>query len=71
MKESIIWGYDLLNERIERTVSDNVIDWHDLSASVVQRICAIDSEHAMIIEGTPVGEPPGVLVDFEPLLLDT
>ncbi len=24
----------------------------------------------MIIEGTPVGEPPGVLVDFEPLLLD-
>ncbi|CAF3340010.1 unnamed protein product [Rotaria sp. Silwood2] len=64
--ESIIWGYDLINEPIEGIVPDNLMDWRELAIATVKRIRAIDSQHAVIIEAAP-GGGPGALADFEPL----
>lgn len=67
--ESIIWGSDLLNEPTEGMLPDDVMDWRELAITAVQCIRAIDSEHAIIIEGAPWGGP-GALVDLEPLPFD-
>jgi aryl-phospho-beta-D-glucosidase BglC (GH1 family) len=64
--ESIIWGYDLVNEPVEGVVPDGVLDWRDLAIATVQLIRSIDSEHAIIIEAAPWGGP-GALADFEAL----
>ena len=64
--ESIIWGYDLVNEPVEGLVPYDLMDWRDLAMAAVQRIRVIDSEHAIIIEGAPWGGP-GALADLEPL----
>jgi endoglucanase len=64
--ESIIWGYDLVNEPTDNTVVDGVRDWRDLAITAVQRIRAIDSEHAIIIEASPGGGLSS-LPDLEPL----
>lgn len=67
--ESIIWGYDLVNEPVEGIVPDHLMDWRELAIATVQRIRKIDSEHAIIIEAAPWGGP-GALADFEPLPFD-
>ncbi|CAF0860482.1 unnamed protein product [Adineta steineri] len=64
--ESIIWGYDLVNEPVEGIVPDDVMDWQQLATVTIEHIRAIDSEHAIIIEAAPWGGP-GALADFEPL----
>ncbi|CAF3387030.1 unnamed protein product [Rotaria socialis] len=64
--ESVIWGYDLVNEPVEGTMPDTLMDWRELAIVTVQRIRAIDSQHAIIIEAAPWGGP-GALANFEPL----
>jgi hypothetical protein len=67
--ESIIWGYDLVNEPIEGLVPNNVMDWRELAIATVPRIRAIDSQSTIIIEAAP-GGAAGALADFEPLPFD-
>ncbi|CAF0784377.1 unnamed protein product [Adineta ricciae] len=67
--ESIIWGYDLANEPIEGIVPDDIMDWRDLAIATIQRIRAIDSEHAIILEGAP-GGGAGALIDLQPVPFD-
>ena len=45
------------------------MDWRELAIATIQRIRAIDSEHAIILEGAPWGGP-GALVDLEPVPFD-
>ena len=54
--ESIVWGYDLVNEPVEGIVPKDLIDWCELAIATIQRIRTIDTEHAIIIEGEPYGE---------------
>lgn len=67
--ESIIWGYDLVNEPVEGIVSTDVMNWRDLAIATVQRIRTVDSEHAIIIEAAPWGSADA-LAAFEPLPSD-
>lgn len=67
--EKIVWGYDLVNEPVEGEIPDGLLDWHDLALETTKRVRAIDSDHAIIIEGAPWGGPDA-LADFEPLPFD-
>ncbi|CAF1100787.1 unnamed protein product, partial [Didymodactylos carnosus] len=67
--ESIIWGYDLVNEPVDDNLMDGLMDWRDLAIVATQRIRAIDPDHAIIIEAAPWGGP-NALADFEPLPID-
>ena len=64
--ESQIVGYDILNEPDDRYLSPGLMNWRDLAIAAVQRIRAIDSQHAIIFEASP-GALPNTLPTFEPL----
>jgi endoglucanase len=61
-----VWGYDLVNEPVEGTVSDGLKNWHDLAEQTAKRVRALDAQHAIIVEPAPWGASIG-LKDFEPL----
>jgi hypothetical protein len=67
--ESIIMGYDLVNEPDDRDVAPGLKNWHDLASATVQRIRAIDSQRSIIVEASPGGEF-NTLPNFEPLSFD-
>jgi hypothetical protein len=67
--EKIIWGYDLVNEPVEGTVPEGLMDWRDLAIATTRRVRAIDPDHAIIIEAAPWGGPQA-LADFEPIPFD-
>ncbi|CAF1531799.1 unnamed protein product [Adineta ricciae] len=67
--ESIVWGYDLVNEPVEGIVPEDLMDWRELAIATIQRIRTIDTEHAIIIEGEPWGGA-NALIDLEPVPFD-
>jgi aryl-phospho-beta-D-glucosidase BglC (GH1 family) len=67
--ESLIMGYDILNEPDDRYLIPGLMSWRDLAIAAVQRIRAIDSEHSIIFEASP-GALPNTLPNFEPLPFD-
>jgi endoglucanase len=67
--ESQIMGYDLVNEPDDRNLASGLLNWRDLAIAAVQRIRAIDSEHTIIVEASPVSGP-STLPNFEPLPFD-
>jgi aryl-phospho-beta-D-glucosidase BglC (GH1 family) len=67
--ESLIMGYDILNEPDERYLVPGVMSWRDLAIAAVQRIRAIDSQHSIIVEASPKGDYTS-LPNFEPLPFD-
>jgi aryl-phospho-beta-D-glucosidase BglC (GH1 family) len=67
--ESIIMGYDLVNEPDDRDLIPGLMNWHDLASATVQRIRAIDPQRSIIIEASP-GGGVATLPNFEPLPFD-
>jgi len=61
-----IWGYDLVNEPVEGSLGEGVMDWHSLATVAARRVRQIDPDHAIIIEPGPWGSPAG-LDWFEPI----
>ena len=63
-----VWGYDLLNEPVEGTIPPNsgILDWRELAVEAIERIRAIDSDRAIIVETAPWGGPEG-FDWFEPI----
>jgi endoglucanase len=67
--ESQIMGYDLVNEPDDRDLAPGLMNWRDLAIAAVQRIRAIDTQHPIIVEASPVSGPE-TLPKFEPLPFD-
>ena len=67
--ESIIMGYDLVNEPDDRDVMPDLMNWHDLASATAQRIRAIDPSRTLIVEASP-GGGWNTLPNFEPLPFD-
>jgi aryl-phospho-beta-D-glucosidase BglC (GH1 family) len=67
--ESIIMGYDLVNEPDDRDVIPGLMNWHDLASTTTQRIRAIDPQRSIIVEAPP-GSGPNTLPNFEPIPFD-
>jgi len=61
-----IWGYDLLNEPLENSVSEDVADWQELAERAARAIRKIDPTRAIIVEPAPWGGP-GALEQLRPL----
>lgn len=61
-----VWGYDLVNEPVEGTMPDGLLDWHDLAAAAAKRVRAIDRNHAIIVEPAPWASPSSIDL-FEPI----
>ncbi len=65
----IVYAYDLLNEAVEGTVGDGLLDWRDLATKATRTIRAVDPCKPVVFEPSPWGGPDGF--DFlEPLDLD-
>ena len=67
--ETIIMGYDLVNEPDDRDVVPSLLNWHDLASVTVQRIRAIDPQRTIIVEAPP-GSGVTTLPNFTPLSFD-
>jgi len=67
--ESIIMGYDLVNEPDDRDLVPGLMSWRDLAIAAVQRIRVIDSQRSIIVEAPP-GSGVTTLPTFEPLPFD-
>jgi len=50
-----VWGYDLVNEPVEGTIGQGLMDWHTLADYVAKRVRAIDAKKAIFIEPGPFG----------------
>lgn len=61
-----VWGYDLLNEPLENSVSEGLADWQELAERAAKAIRKIDPERAIIVEPAPWGSPEG-LEQLQPL----
>jgi endoglucanase len=61
----VVWGYDLVNEPVEGTVAEGLLDWQHLATEAARRIRAIDPDHAIIVEPEPWGGP-AALENLEP-----
>jgi endoglucanase len=62
----VIWGYDLVNEPVEGSLAEGLMDWQTLAAKTARRVRAIDTDHAIIIEPAPWGSSLS-LQYFKPL----
>jgi aryl-phospho-beta-D-glucosidase BglC (GH1 family) len=67
--ESIIMGYDLVNEPDDRDVAPGLMNWRDLAIKTIQHIRSIDSQRSIIVEASP-GSGVTTLPTFEPLPFD-
>jgi aryl-phospho-beta-D-glucosidase BglC (GH1 family) len=67
--ESLIMGYDILNEPDDSILAPGLLSWRDLAIATVQHIRAIDSQHSIIVEASP-GSVSNTLPNFEPLPFD-
>lgn len=65
-EHDIIWGFDLLNEPDDRTVTPAADDWQALAARAGLAIREIDSARTLIIEPPLSGSAEGFAV-FQPL----
>jgi len=67
--ETLIMGYDILNEPDDRILAPGLLNWRNLSILAIQNIRAIDSQHPIIFEASP-GGLPSTLPTFVPLSFD-
>ena len=65
----VVYAYDLLNEAVEGTVADGLLNWRDLATKVAQTIRTIDRGKPVVFEPSPWGGPDGFDV-LEPLEID-
>jgi len=65
----VVYAYDLLNEAVEGTVADRLLNWRDLATKAAEAIRAVDSGKPVVFEPSPWGSPDGFDV-LEPLELD-
>jgi hypothetical protein len=61
-----VWGYDLVNEPVEGTVTDGLKDWRALAEQTAKRVRALDAQHTIVVEPAPWGSPIA-LDEFEPI----
>jgi aryl-phospho-beta-D-glucosidase BglC (GH1 family) len=64
--ETQIMGYDLVDEPDDHDLVPGLMGWRDLATAAIQRIRAIDTQHPIIVEGSPKSGPD-TLPKFEPL----
>ncbi|MBC7351098.1 MAG: cellulase family glycosylhydrolase [Thermogutta sp.] len=62
----VVWGYDLVNEPVEGSVPDGLMNWQQLAEETARRVRAIDPRHAIIIEPAPWGSPSSIAL-FDPI----
>lgn len=65
-ERDVIWGFDLLNEPDDRTVTPAAEDWQALAARAGRAIREVDPERTLIVEPTMSGSAEGFAV-FQPL----
>jgi hypothetical protein len=65
----VVYAYDLLNEAVEGTVAEGLLNWRDLATKAAQAIRAVYPGKAVVFEPSPWGGPDGFDV-LEPLELD-
>lgn len=64
--QSVIWGFDLLNEPDDSMLAEGCADWHELAERTVRAIREIDPERTCIIEPNGWGSAPA-FATFEPI----
>jgi len=62
----VVYAYDLLNEAVEGTVAEGLLNWRDLATKAAETIRAIDPGKPVVFEPSPWGGPDGFDV-LEPL----
>ncbi len=65
-QSDVIWGFDLLNEPDDRTVTEAGVDWQTLARRAARAVREIDPERTLIVEPATWGSAEGFL-GFEPL----
>jgi endoglucanase len=65
----VVYAYDLLNEAVEGTVADGLLNWRDLATEAAETIRETDPGKPVVFEPSPWGGPDGFDV-LEPLELD-
>ncbi len=55
----IVYAYDLLNEAVEGTMSEGLLNWRDLATKAAKTIRAIDAGRAVVFEPSPWGGADG------------
>ncbi|MBU6401294.1 MAG: cellulase family glycosylhydrolase [Verrucomicrobia bacterium] len=65
---TVIWGFDLVNEPVDDQTAEGCQDWQSLALTAGQAVREIDPERILIIEPPRWGSPAG-WEDFNPLPL--
>jgi hypothetical protein len=65
----VVYAYDLLNEAVEGTIGEGLLNWRDLATRAVKAIRAVDSGKAVVFEPSPWGGADGFDA-LEPLDVD-
>lgn len=65
-EHDVIWGFDLLNEPDDRTVTEAGDDWQTLAGKAARVIRAVDPRRTLIVEPATWGSSDG-FIGFEPL----
>jgi endoglucanase len=65
----VVYAYDLLNEAVEGTVADGLLNWPDLGTEAARTIRAVDPGKPVVFEPSPWGGAEGFDA-LEPLELD-
>jgi hypothetical protein len=65
-EHDVIWGFDLLNEPDDRTVTEAADDWQTLAARAAAAVREIDPRRTLLIEPATWGSPEG-FDGFEPI----
>jgi len=65
----VVYAYDLLNEAVEGTVADGLLNWRDLATKAAKTIRSVDPGKPVVFEPSPWGGPDGFDI-LEPLDLD-
>jgi endoglucanase len=55
----VVYAYDLLNEAVEGTVADGLLNWRNLAMKAVATIRGIDPGKPVVFEPSPWGGPDG------------
>jgi hypothetical protein len=61
-----VWGYDLVNEPLEGSIPEGLLNWQSLALEAAKRIRRLGPRKAIIVEPAPWGSPDS-LDHFEPL----
>jgi hypothetical protein len=62
----VIWGFDLMNEPVDKALAEGCDDWQDLALKAARVVHAIDPQRTIIVEPAGWGGPAG-FATFLPL----